>query len=61
VRNVSGEQIAEAAAAVIKPDKLIWVVVGDREKIESRIRELEFGEITLLDQDGNEIQPTASN
>lgn len=61
VRNVSGEQIAEAAAAVIKPDNLIWVVVGDREKIESRIRELEFGEITLLDQDGNEIQPTASN
>ena len=61
VRNVSGEQIAEAAAAVIKPDKLIWVVVGDREKIESRIRELELGEITLLDQDGNEIQPTASN
>jgi zinc protease len=61
VRNISGEQIAEAAAAVIKPDKLIWVVVGDREKIESRIRELELGEITLLDQDGNEIQPTASN
>ena len=61
VRNISGEQIAEAAAAVIKPDKLIWVVVGDREKIESRIHELELGEITLLDQDGNEIQPTASN
>ena len=61
VRNISGEQIAEAAAAVIKPDNLIWVVVGDREKIESRIRELELGEITLLDVDGNEIQPTASN
>jgi hypothetical protein len=37
------------------------VVVGDREKIESRVRELELGEITLLDQDGNELQPTASN
>ena len=61
VRNISGEQIAEAAAAVIKPDNLIWGGVGDREKIESRIRELELGEITLLDQDGNEIQPTASN
>jgi zinc protease len=61
VRNVSGEQIATAADAVIKPDNLIWVVVGDREKIESRVRELELGEITLLDQDGNELQPTASN
>jgi zinc protease len=46
---------------VIKPDNIIWIVVGDREKIESRIRELEIGEITLLDADGNELQPTASN
>jgi len=30
-------------------------------KIESRIRELELGEITLLDQDGNELPLTASN
>jgi zinc protease len=61
VRNVSGAQIATAADAVIKPNKLTWVVVGDREKIESRIRELEFGEITLLDQAGNELQPSAAN
>ena len=61
VRNVSAGQIAIAADAVIKPENLVWVVVGDREKIESRVRELEFGEITLLDQDGNELQPTASN
>ena len=61
VRNVSSAQINEAAEAVIKPDNIIWIVVGDREKIESRIRELEIGEITLLDADGNELQPTASN
>ncbi len=61
VRNVSGTQIAAAADAVIKPDRLIWVVVGDRAKIESRIRELELGEITLLDQNGNELRPAAAN
>ena len=61
VRNVSAAQIGAAADAVIKPDNLIWVVVGDRDKIESRIRELELGDITLLDQDGNELQPTAAN
>ncbi len=61
VRNVSSADIATAADAVIKPEKLTWVVVGDRQKIESRIRELEIGEITLLDQDGNELQPTAAN
>ena len=61
VRNVSAAQIATAADAVIKPDNLIWVVVGDRDEIESRVRELELGEIKFLDQDGNEIRPTAAN
>ena len=53
VRDLSQEQIVEAADEVIKPNNMIWVVVGDKAKIESRIRELELGEITLLDVDGN--------
>ena len=61
VRSVSAGQIGEAADAVIKPENLMWVIVGDREKIEPRVRELELGEITLLDQDGNELPPTAPN
>jgi len=55
VRSLSVEQVAEAADAVVKPDRLLWVVVGDREKIEPRIRELELGDITLLDADGTVI------
>ena len=55
VRSLSVEQVAKAAEAVVKPDRLLWVVVGDREKIEPRIRELGIGEITLLDADGNDI------
>jgi len=61
VRNLSAGQIFAAADAVIKPENMIWVIVGDREKIEPRIRELELGEITLLDVDGNELQPTSPN
>ena len=61
VRNLSLEQIAEAADDVIKPDNLLWVVVGGREKIEPRIRELELGEIIHLDADGNLLEPTAAN
>jgi zinc protease len=56
VRNLSVEQIAEAARAVVKPDRLLWVVVGDRKMIEPAIRELEFGEITFLDTDGKVIE-----
>jgi zinc protease len=40
---------------------ILWVVVGDREKIEPRIRELELGEIIHLDADGNLLEPTAAN
>jgi len=32
---------------------VIWIVVGDREKIEPGIRELGFGELVTLDADGN--------
>jgi zinc protease len=60
VRNLSIEQVREAARTVVKPDKLLWVVVGDREKIEPRIRELEIGAITLLDTDGNVIPGAAA-
>ncbi len=55
VRSLTLEQVSAAAGTVIKPDNLIWVVVGDREKIESGIRELEFGPITLLDSDGRPL------
>lgn len=58
VRNVSAEQVATAAEQIIKPDNLIWIVVGDRAKIENRVRELEFGEIAILDVDGNEVDST---
>jgi zinc protease len=55
VRGLSLDDVNDAADKVVKPDNLIWVVIGDREKIESRIRELELGEITLLDADGTPL------
>jgi len=44
-----------AAKKVIHPDNLVWVVVGDRSKIEPGVRELAFGEIRFIDADGNPI------
>jgi zinc protease len=61
VRGLSLEQINDVAGQAIRPDNLTWVVVGDREKIESRIRELELGEITQIDADGNIITTTSAN
>ncbi len=55
VRNLSIDDVNEAAENIVKPERMIWVVVGDRAEIEGRIRELELGEITLLDADGNRL------
>lgn len=43
--NVSGDEIYNVAQQYITPDKMIVVVVGDKEKIEAGIRNLNLGEI----------------
>ncbi|MBT8085532.1 MAG: insulinase family protein [Woeseia sp.] len=52
VRGLSLADVNAAAESVVKPENAIWVIVGDRAKIESGIRGLELGEITSLDTDG---------
>ena len=44
--------LQKAAEKIVHPGNLIWVVVGDRSKIEKEIRSLGFGEIKLIDADG---------
>ena len=52
VRAQSVQNLTEVAAEVVHPDQLIWVIVGDRSKIEPGIRELKLGEIRLIDSNG---------
>jgi zinc protease len=59
VRGLELNQIHDAAAKVLRPNKLIWVVVGDRATIESGIRELGLGAIYEIDADGNVKQRIA--
>ena len=49
------KDLDDAAKQVVHPDNLVWVVVGDRSKIEAGIRELGYGEIRFIDADGNPI------
>ena len=44
----SASDINKAAGEVVEPDHLIWVVVGDRAKIEKSVRELGLGEVKVL-------------
>ena len=40
------------AKSTIRPDNLIWVVVGDHAKIEAGIRQLGLGEVKFFDANG---------
>jgi zinc protease len=55
VRALKTSDVEDGAKAIVHPDHLIWVVVGDRAKIEAGIKELGLGEIRLLDADGKPI------
>lgn len=48
--------IHDAADVVIKANRLTWLIVGDREKIESELRALELGPVSIMDADGNIVE-----
>ncbi|MFL5510913.1 MAG: M16 family metallopeptidase [Gemmatimonadales bacterium] len=55
VRSQTVQSLTRVAAEVVHPDQLIWVVVGDRSKIEPGIRDLKLGEIRLIDSNGKPV------
>ena len=60
VRALDIPAILASATEVIRPDQLVWVIVGDLSKIEEGVRELNLGDVKRLDQDGNLIDPAGS-
>jgi zinc protease len=55
VRAQTVETVTAAAREAIQPGRMVWVVVGDRTKIEASIRDLGLGDIRLIDADGNPV------
>ncbi|MFQ5563273.1 MAG: M16 family metallopeptidase [Parvularculaceae bacterium] len=41
------DEITAAAEEVVHPESLIWVIVGDREKIEDGVRSLDLGDVEV--------------
>ena len=50
------EDLDRAARKVIHPESVVWVVVGDRAVIEPGIRSLGYGEVFVIDSDGNPVK-----
>ncbi|URL58319.1 insulinase family protein [Luteibacter flocculans] len=53
---------AEAAlSAVVRPDAITWVIVGDLRKIEAPVRALHLGEVQVIDADGHPVKQAAAS
>jgi zinc protease len=52
VNALTPAQVQSTATRLVKPDALTWLVVGDLSRIESGIRKLNLGEVSVLDADG---------
>ena len=52
---VTTDAVNERARGVIDPGKLTWVIVGDLEQIEDKVRSLEYGEVEVWDAFGKRI------
>ena len=48
--------IQKAAKKVVQPQRLTWVIVGDRARIEKGIQELNLGPIKYIDSEGKEAK-----
>jgi zinc protease len=55
VRALDLASVDRAAREVVRPGNLIWVVVGDRKKIEAPIRKLGLAEVRVVDADGRPV------
>ena len=52
IRSLNEPQLAAAAQKFVRPNEIVWIVVGDLKKIEPGIRELNLGEVVRLDANG---------
>jgi len=56
LREVDLDQVNEAAKQHMKPDAMLWVVVGDLERIETKVRDAGLGKVVLIDTEGNVVE-----
>ena len=60
VRNLSLTDLQSVSKKVVKPGKVNWFMVGDKLKIEGKLKELGFDDIIEIDADGNPINQSAN-
>ncbi len=56
IRSLTLQQVQKAAQKTVHPENLVWIVVGDRSKIEDAIKALNIAQVHIMDVDGNIVQ-----
>ncbi len=55
LRALTAPQLAAASGKFVKPDDIIWLIIGDLRKIEAGVRSLNWGEVVVLDSEGKPL------
>jgi zinc protease len=55
INNLSLGEVQAAAGKLLSPSNLVWIVVGDRSKIEEKMQEFGFTDIRVVDGDGKPV------
>ena len=48
VSAITLDQVQSEAKDLLRPDALTWVIIGDLDVIEDKVREMNLGEVTIL-------------
>jgi zinc protease len=59
VRALTTSDVNAAARRIVDPARCVWIVVGDRAKIEAGVREAGIGEVIVIDADGQPVEAGA--
>jgi zinc protease len=57
VRALTVDEVNGAAKKIVDPAHCVWIVVGDRSKIEAGVREANLGDVVVIDADGKPLGP----
>ena len=55
LRALTEPQLAAASKKFVRPEEVVWLVVGDLRRIEKNVRDLNWGEVTVLAPDGTPL------
>jgi len=56
LRQINLSQVNQAAKDHIAPNAILWMVVGDRSRIEESVRNAGLGDVIILDAEGQQVQ-----